>query len=61
MVLPMFEKHRDQFGDTDIGMKRGSLLYLNEVSQEDIIDNFLSCLWTNQVSFSKIHFFCFCF
>ena len=48
--LKLSSFYRDQFGDTDIGMERGSLLYLNEVSQEDIIDNFLSGLWTNTIS-----------
>lgn len=39
--------YADKFGDRDIGMKRGSLLYLNEPSVEEIIDELLSGSWTN--------------
>ena len=39
--------YADKFGDRDIGMKRGSLLYLNEPSIEEIIDELLSGSWTN--------------
>ncbi|KAK8839121.1 hypothetical protein M9Y10_032593 [Tritrichomonas musculus] len=37
----------DRFGDQDLGMKRGSLLHLNEANEEEIIDMILSGLWTN--------------
>ena len=36
-----------RFGDQDLGMKRGSLLQLNEVNEEEIIDMIFSGLWTN--------------
>ena len=40
----------DKFGDRDIGMMQGSLLYLNESLRDEIIDNMLSGLWTNSIN-----------
>ncbi|OHT06708.1 hypothetical protein TRFO_25169 [Tritrichomonas foetus] len=37
----------DTFGDVDYGMKRGKLLYLNEVKIEEVINKLLSGSWTN--------------
>ena len=39
--------YTDKVGDKDVGMKRGSLLYLNEPIIEEIIDEILSGSWTN--------------
>lgn len=41
----------NKFGDPDIGIKDGHLLFLNKSKREEIIDSFLSGLWTNNITF----------
>ena len=41
----------NKFGDTDVGIKNGHLLFLSKSKREEIIDNFLSGSWTNYITF----------
>lgn len=43
--------YTNKFDETDIGIKKGFLLFLNESKQEEIIDNLLSGNWLNSISF----------
>lgn len=49
-VLNVSSFYTDKFDDPDIGIKNGSLLTMNELNKEEIIDKFLSGLWTNTIS-----------
>lgn len=49
LIIDMPSVYVDNFGDDDIGIKRGSLLNLNEIKAEEIIDTILSGSWTNKI------------
>ena len=54
LILQLQPFYVDKFGDKDIGIRRGSLLYLSDSKREEIIDNFLSGAWTNLVKWPDL-------
>lgn len=53
-IMPLQSFYVDKFGDKDIGIKRGSLLFVSDSKREEIIDNFLSGTWTNSFKWPEL-------